>query len=238
MKSQIRIAHAVSRGTYGSPRIAHELREKGEVVGVNRVARLMKEAGLVGRPRRRFKKTTDSDHLQPIAPDLLQREFQTSAPDQVWVSDISYIATKQGFLYLAVVLDLFSRKVIGWNIETHMRTQLCLKALNRALDLRAPNTGLIHHSDRGSQYASSAYQKRLAEVGARPSMSRRGNCWDNAVVESFFGTLKSELPGKKWENQAQARAAIREYIHHFYNPVRRHSANGFISPNEQERRFR
>ena len=183
LKSLIRIAHTASRGTYGSPRIAMDLRDEGEVIGVNRVARLMQEEGLVGKPIRRFKKTTDSNHTQPVAPNLLQRNFTTEAPNQVWVSDISYIETHQGFLYLSVVLDLYSRKVVGWSLESHMRTELVLESLNRALAVRAPGEGWIHHSDRGSQYASGAYQARLSQAGGVCSMSRKGDCWDNAVVE-------------------------------------------------------
>jgi transposase InsO family protein len=238
LKSRIRIAHAESRGTYGSPRITAELRERGHRIGVNRVARLMKEEGIQGKSPRRFKKTTDSEHLQPVAPNLLERDFSTDAPDQVWVTDITYIRTWEGWLYLAVILDLFSRKVVGWSLKSHMRTALCLQALDRALAIRSPEPGWIHHSDQGSQYASEAYQKRLEDAGARPSMSRRGDCWDNAVAESFFGTLKTELESRIGSSRGAARAAIRDDIHHFYNPVRRHSANGQVAPDVLEQRYR
>lgn len=215
-----------------------DLRDGGEVIGVNRVARLMREEGLVGKPVRRFKRTTDSDHEQPIAPNLLLRNFTTETPNQVWVSDISYIPTHQGFLYLSVVLDLYSRKVVGWSLASHMRTELVLESLERALAVREPPSGWIHHSDRGSQYASCAYQARLSQAGGRTSMSRKGDCWDNAVVESFFGTLKTELEKEVWSSHHEAREAIQEYINEFYNPIRRHSANGYLSPNQQEWRFR
>jgi putative transposase len=238
LKAKIRIAHAQSRGTYGSPRITKELREDGEEVGKNRVARLMQEAGIVGKPPKPFTTTTDSDHDQPVADNLLDRNFTAEAPNQAWVTDITYIPTLEGWLYLDVILDLYSRKVVGWSADDHMRAELCLKALDQALATRQPQQGFLHHSDRGSQYASEVYQKRLLEVGAVVSMSRRGNCWDNAVAESFFGTLKTELGQRIWPTRQAALAAIREYIHHFYNPVRRHSANGYLAPNVFEQRAR
>ena len=253
MKAKIRIIHAQSRGTYGSPRITAELREqaeksekseksekaeKAERVGKNRVARLMKEEGIEGKFPKRFKKTTDSDHKEPVAPNLLDRQFQQDAPNQAWVTDITYLRTVDGWAYLAVILDLHSRKVVGWSLDSHMRTELCLEALEQALTTRGPDAGWIHHSDRGSQYTSELYQKRLKAAGARPSMSRKGNCWDNAVAESFFGTLKTELSTDIWPSQGAARAAIRDYIHHFYNPVRRHSANGQLAPNVIEQHYR
>ncbi len=235
LRAHIRAAHSRSRGTYGSPRVTAELRDQGHQVGQRRVARLMREAGLQGRPRRRWVTTTDSDHQQPVAENLLDRNFEADAPNEVWAADLTYIPTAEGWLYLAVILDLHSRKVVGWAAASHMRKELCLEALDKALILRSPAPGFIHHSDRGSQYASNAYRDRLDKAGARCSMSRKGDCWDNAVVESFFGTLKQELiHTQAWPTRRAARVAIGNYLHQFYNPVRRHSANGHISPNDQE----
>ena len=237
LRSHIRGAHSKSHGTYGSPRVTAELRGQGHVVGQKRVARLMREAGLQGRPRRRWVRTTDSDHQQPVAENLLDRNFEVDAPNKVWAADLTYIPTAEGWLYLAVVLDLFSRKVVGWAAAGHMRKELCIEALNKALVLRSPEPGFIHHSDRGSQYASKAHRKLLDQAGAKCSMSRKGNCWDNAVVESFFGSLKQELiHTKPWPSRRAALQAISTYLHQFYNPVRRHSANGHLSPNEREQR--
>jgi putative transposase len=227
----IRAAHKASRGTYGSPRITHQLRDEGLQAGRRRVARLMSQDGLRGLPPRPYKVTTNADPELRVAPDSVCRAFTVDKPNEVWVTDITYVHTAQGWLYLAVVIDLFSRKVVGWEAATHMRVDLCLSALRRALALRQPGPGLIHHSDRGCQYASNAYQAALDKHHIRPSMSRKGDCWDNAVAESFFGTLKNELIYRKsWDSPAQARLAISEYIHAFYNLHRRHSANNQQSP--------
>jgi putative transposase len=227
-----------SRQTYGSPRLTAELKALGFRVGRRRVARLMRAAGLSGRPRPRFVRTTDSAHAQPVADNLLQRHFTTEAPNQAWVGDITYLPTQNGWVYLAVLLDLFSRKVVGWAVDTHMREELCLEALRKAVALRQPGPGLIHHTDRGSQYTSTAYQHALAQLQARPSMSRRANCWDNAVAESFFGTLEQELGADAdWADVREARAAVENYISTFYNLVRRHSTLDFQSPVDFERSF-
>ncbi len=231
----IRASHAASGGTYGSPRITRDLKAAGKPVGRKRVARLMREHGLVGQTRRRFRRTTDSDHGLPTAANLVARDFNPTAPNAVWAADITYIRTWQGWLYLAVVIDLFSRRVVGWAIADHMRTELVLTALTDAFKARQPGTGLIHHSDRGSQYASHAYRAALNGHGAISSMSRRGDCWDNAVVESFFGTLKQELLYRRaWPTQQAAIAAIGEYIERFYNARRRHSSLGYLCPLEYE----
>ena len=216
------------------------LNTAGHAVGRRRVARLMREEGLRGRPTRRFRgNTTDSRHDQPVAPNLLARNFTTEAPNIAWVGDITYLWTASGWCYLAVLLDLFSRKVVGWALDTHMRDDLCLDALHQAVTLRNPPPGLLHHTDRGSQYASHAYQKALADLGARPSMSRKGNCWDNACAESFFGTLKQELGADtNWADVHEARRAVGEYLHHFYNPVRLHSTLGHQSPIAFETSYR
>jgi putative transposase len=236
LRAHIRAAHRASRGTYGSPRIRAELRGQGLRVSRKRVARLMQEDALAGRPKRKWKRTTDSSHQLPVAPNLLDRDFVTDAPNRVWAADLTYINTAEGWLYLAVVIDLYARKVVGWAAAGHMRTELCLEALDKAIVLRSPEPGLVHHSDRGSQYASKAYRQRLRDIEAECSMSRKGDCWDNAVVESFFGTLKQELARDTlWPTRRAAKAAINDYILKFYNPVRRHSANGHNSPNVHEK---
>jgi len=193
----------------------------------------MREQGLRGRVRRRFKRTTDSNHSLPVAPNRLNRQFDVDAPDRVWAGDITYIRTTTGWSYLAVILDLHSRMVVGWAMADHMRAQLVEGALDAALGAREPAPGLLHHSDRGSQYASERYRERLTEYGIAVSMSRRGNCYDNAVVESFFGTLKQELAHHaQWMDQAQARAEIHDYIEVFYNRKRLHSSLGYKTPSE------
>lgn len=235
----IKAIHRRSRGTYGSPRIHAELRSEGHRVSRKRVARLMKQCDLTGTPKRRFRgATTDSDHSDAIAPNLLERDFHAERPNTAWVGDITYLATAKGWVYLAVLLDLHSRKVVGWALDEHMRTELCLEALSRAIAVRQPARGLIHHTDRGSQYASDAYRSALKTIGAVASMSRKGDCWDNAVSESFFGTLEQELVGQSemWADAKAARAAVSSYIHEFYNPVRRHSKLDYDSPNDFERR--
>ena len=232
---KIRESHRKSRGSYGSPRIYDDLREQGETVGRHRVARLMQENGITARPLKRFRRTTDSNHDLPIAPNLLERNFSVDSPNKVWVGDISYIWTASGWIYLAVIVDLFSRRVVGWALDNHMRTELVLKALEMAKGHRPILPGLIFHSDRGSQYASADYQKKLAEAVIIPSMSRKGDCWDNAVAESFFATIKRELVSKcYWLNLKAARMAIHEYIEVFYNRRRKHSTNGNLSPVDYE----
>jgi len=227
----IRAAHRRGRGTYGSPRVHAELAAQGVRVGRKRVARLMREAGLCGvRPHRR-RRTTVVDPSRPAAENLVARNFTADAPNQVWAADITYVRTWEGWLYLAVVLDLFSRRVVGWAIADHLRTDLVLDALDVALGLRLPDPSLIHHSDRGSQYTSERYQELLDQRGIRCSMSRSGDCWDNAVVESFFATLKGELLDRQpWPTRSEARLAIHEYIGVFYNRHRRHSYLDYSTP--------
>lgn len=234
---KISAAHAENRGVYGRPRITQELKAQGEAVSEKRVGRLMREQGLSGQRPRRFRRTTDSKHDLPVAPNLLERKFNPECANQVWAADISYVRTWEGWLYLAVVLDLFSRRVVGWAIADHMRTELVSDALTMALDHRQPGPGVIHHSDRGSQYASNDYQALVAKKEMVCSMSRKGDCWDNSVVESFFGTLKDELIYRGvWPTRSRARAAINEYIACFYNSRRRNSASGDVSPMEYETR--
>ena len=236
--NKISQVHKESRGTYGSPRVANDLQEQGLDVGRRRVARLMRENGISGRPQKLFKVTTDSNHEFPVADNVLERNFNQNAPDAAWVTDISYIRTWEGWLYLAVVIDVFSRRVIGWSMATHMRSELVQDALGMALGSRIPIPNMIHHSDRGSQYASNAYRDTLRQHGIVCSMSRRADCWDNAVAESFFATLKKELIHRRpWPTVAEARTAIAEYIEVFYNRKRKHSTLGYVSPVEFERRY-
>jgi transposase InsO family protein len=228
---EIRASHAESRRTYGSPRVLRDLREQGRRVSRKRVARLMRECGLVARRRRRFRATTDSKHPFPVAANVLMRDFEVPAPNTAWVTDLTYVATAEGWLYLAVILDLFSRRVVGFAMSDRITRELVLEALRRALAKRPGVRDLIHHSDRGSQYASHDYRRALEQEGITCSMSRRGNCWDNAVAESFFGTLKVELIHERpWATRAAAEAAITEYIEDFYNVRRRHSSLGYLSP--------
>ena len=232
---KIKAYHKASRGTYGCPRIYDDLKEEGEPVSRKRVARIMRENDVTGQPKPRRKRTTDSNHNLPVAENLLNREFSVAAPDRVWGADITYVRTWEGWLYLAVVIDLYSRRVIGWSIADHMRTELVLDALKMAIGLRDPSAGLIHHSDRGSQYASHEYQKTLKAHGMLCSMSRKGDCWDNAVVESFFGSFKDDLIYRfSWPTKARAKKAITEYIVCFFNSRRRHSFLGGVSPMEYE----
>jgi transposase InsO family protein len=233
--SRIEKIHRDSNQTYGSPRIHDQLKDDDVPVSRKRVARLMRERELKALPRRRFRKTTDSSHSFPIAPNLLQRDFAPIAPDLVWAADITYVWTWQGWMYLAVVLDLFSRRVVGWALAEHMRTELVVSALTMALGRRKPERGLVHHSDRGSQYASTEYRELLAQHGIECSMSRKGDCWDNAVVESFFGTLKAELLDRcSWPTHEDTRIEIARYIELFYNPIRKHSFLSYKSPAQFE----
>lgn len=227
-----------SKGRYGSPRVLRELKARGRCTSRKRVARIMREKYLVARRRRRFRKTTDSNHPFPIAANLLERNFVAEAPNQVWVTDITYIWTREGWLYLAAILDLYSRAVVGWAMGERVDTSLCLRALTMALQARRPAPGLIHHSDRGSQYASSEYRSALRKHGIECSMSRRGDCWDNAVAESFWATLKNELADlMNFDSRAQARAVVFEYIEAFYNTRRRHSSINYNSPRNHELLF-
>ena len=234
----IREIFTESRGTYGYPRIHRELRNRGIVCSKNRVARLMRKDGLRAKVKRRFKATTDSKHNLPVAGNLVQRNFTPDQPDQVWAGDITYIWTGEGWLYLAVVLDLFSRNVVGWAMDKRMTRHLVVNALNMALKRRHPVKGLVHHSDQGSQYASSDFQELLNKHGIRCSMSRKGDCWDNAPVESFIGTLKQELVfHQRYITLAQAKQSIFEYIERFYNRKRLHSTLGYQSPFEYEANY-
>jgi transposase InsO family protein len=223
--------HAESRARYGSPRVHAELRERGRRIGRKRVARLMQAAHLGARQRRRFRCTTDSTHAMAVRDNLLARRFAVLTPNTIWATDITYLWTAQGWLYLAVVLDLFSRRVVGWALSERLGRTIAVEALQMALSERRPAGGLLHHSDRGSQYASKEYQLLLAQHGIVSSMSRRANCWDNAVAESFFATLKVELVYRcRWRTRAEARSALFEYLELFYNRQRRHSALGYLSP--------
>jgi putative transposase len=237
----IRASHRASGGTYGAPRVQRDLREVGLRVGKKRVARLMQRERLVGRRPRRFVRTTDSNHSHPIAPNLLQRRFDVNglAINRVWVSDITYVPTHEGWLYLAVVLDLASRRVVGWAMRDSLEAELAVSALQMALAARQPASGLIHHSDRGVQYACNAYRDLLAAHGIQASMSRRGDCWDNAVAESFFATVELELIARDtWRTREQARQAIFCYIETWYNRKRRHSTLHYLSPLQHEEQLR
>ena len=235
LKVEIRAAHAASRKTYGSPRIHEDLKADGQHVGRRRVARLMREEGIEGQRKRRFRTTTDSRHSHPVAANQLNRNFTASAPNKIWVTDITYIWTREGWMYLAAILDLFSRRVVGWSMDSRIDQTLALDALGMALRTRRPEPGLLHHSDRGVQYAGGDYQTQLRENGIVCSMSRKGDCWDNAVAESFFSTLKAELIHRTdYVTRSQARASVFEYIETFYNPRRRHSALGYLSPVQHE----
>jgi putative transposase len=228
--------HAGSRGTYGAPRVQAELRAQGVCVSRKRVARLMRQAGLRGVSRRRFAVTTVRDKGSVPAPDLVERDFEAAGPNQLWVADITYIPTWAGFLYLAVVLDAWSRRVVGWAMATHLRTELVLDALGMAVRQRQPR-GVIHHSDQGCQYTSIAFGKRCREAGVRPSMGSVGDAYDNAMCESFFATLECELlDRRRFATPAEARTGVFDFIEGFYNPRRRHSALGYLSPLEYERR--
>ena len=228
---QIKTIHKESRATYGSPRVHRELKDRGALCGRHRVARLMRKHGIRPKQKRRFKVTTDSKHTLPIAANVLDRKFDVCKADKVWASDITYIPTQSGWLYLAVVIDLCSRRVIGWSMQSRMNYNLVKEALKMALDNRKPAT--IHHSDRGSQYASHNYQALLRQSNIICSMSRKGNCWDNAPVESFFATLKKELH-MRYQNHDEARRDIFEYIEVWYNRKRKHSAIGYLSPVQYE----
>lgn len=235
LRAVIEEIHRWSQGTYGVPRMVRELRDRGHPVNPKRVARLMREAGLQGVSRRPSTRTTHRDEESPAAPDLVDRDFAASGPDTLWVADITYVPTWSGFLYLAVVLDAWSRRVVGWAMAGHLRTELVVQALDMALEQRRPE-GVIHHSDQGSQYSSLAFGRRGREAGVRPSMGSVGDCYDNALCESFFATLECELIDRRcFPTHAVARREIFDYIESWYNRQRRHSALNYESPMNFER---
>lgn len=235
LAERIKHFHTESQGTYGARRLREDLLEAGESVSRARVDRLMKEQGLESKVKRRFKATTDSSHDLPVFPNHLNRQFEAAAPDQAYVSDITYIPTQEGWLYLAVLIDLYSRAVVGWAMASHMKASLVNDALLMATFKRRPAAGLLVHSDRGSQYASKLYQKTLNQHEFVCSMSRKGNCWDNAPAESFFHTLKTErCHHERYATRAQAKQSIFEYIEVFYNRKRRHSTIGYVAPLKYE----
>jgi putative transposase len=235
LSDSIRQIHRESRGVYGAPKICAELKARGTPHGRHKIARLMRLAGLKGRPRRRYKITTQSDPRHAKATNLLKQDFSAKAPDHRWASDITYIDTRQGWLYLAVVMDLYSRRIIGWSMDRWISRHLAIDALNMALEARVPEQTLIHHSDRGAQYTSDDFRDVLEKHGIQCSMSGRGNCYDNAAVESFFGLLKREwVNQRQYRTREEARADIFEYIECFYNRKRRHGYIGLISPADYE----
>ena len=237
LMERIRTIHQRSRQTYGMPRIHFELTQEGFRIGRKRVARLMREAGLQGVSRRKGIRTTIRSNEAQVIPDLVKRNFLATAPNQLWVADITYILTWAGFLYLAVVMDAFSRRIVGWAMETHLRTELVLNALNMALWQRRPSA-VIHHSDQGCQYTSIAFGKRCTDAGVRPSTGSVGDCFDNALCESFFATLECELLDRcRFKTQAEARMAVFEFIEAWYNPYRRHSGLDYSSPVEYENKY-
>ncbi|MFT6346051.1 MAG: transposase InsO family protein [Polaribacter sp.] len=236
LQMQIKQVFVSNRNVYGTRRIAKILALDNIVISRKRIGKLMASAGLYCKTKRKFKVTTDSKHNKPIAPNLLARKFDVSAPDKYWVGDITYIRTESGWLYLATVIDLYSRQIIGWSMADNMKAQLINDALTMAIWKRKPKKGLIWHSDRGSQYASDSHRAILKDHGIVQSMSRKGNCWDNAVAESFFHTLKTELTNHyQFKNQQEAKNVIFEYIEVFYNRIRIHSANNYLAPVEFEK---
>jgi len=229
--AMIRVIHAEVKGAYGSPRMVRELRQRGYTASKERVERLMRLHGIRARHKRRYRVTTDSKHGMPVASNLLDRHFEPKAPNQVWTADITYLWTDEGWLYLAIVLDLFNREVIGWSLKPRMTTDLVSDALTMAWFRRRPAPGVMHHSDRGSQYASQAYQNKLAEYGMICSMSRKGNCWDNSPTESWFNSFKNErYHGVRYPSHAEMKAASFEFIEVFYNRKRQHSTLDYQSP--------
>ena len=236
LAGKVRAVHEENRGVYGSPRVHRALVAQGEQVCENTVARVMKERGISARAKKKFvPRTTDSSHPHAAAPNVLGRKFDAPAPDRKWAADITYVPTDEGWLYVAAVVDLYSRKVVGWSMAEHMRAELVGDALKMALGMRSPPPGLLHHSDRGVQYACDDYQHLLRSNGVVCSMSGKGDCWDNAVMESFWATLKTELVHReKYATREQARASIFEYIEVFYNRQRLHSSLGYVSPESFE----
>lgn len=239
MLAVIRAIHVELKGAYGSPRMVRELRLRDFTASKERVERLMRDNGIRARHKRRYKVTTDSKHGLPVAANLLDRNFAPVAPNQVWTSDITYLWTDEGWLYLAIVLDLFNREVIGWSLKSRMTTDIVTDALTMAWFRRRPEAGVMHHSDRGSQYASHAFQDKLKEFGMTCSMSRKGNCWDNAPTESWFNSFKNErYHGLRYATHADMKAASFEYIEVFYNRIRQHSTLGYQSPIQYLDRWR
>ena len=233
--SEIRVLHAQSFGSYGSPRVYEALKRRGQHIGRERVRRLMQEHRIIGHYRKKRCRTTDSNHTMPVAANLLRQNFSCDRPDTVWLADISYLATDQGFLYFAGMKDLCTKKIVGWSMSATIDAKLAVDALQMAIARQRPSAGLIVHSDRGSQYASADFRDKLGEHGMRQSMSRRGNCYDNAPMESFFSSLKGEyLDHQRFPTHAAARAAVFSYVETFYNPVRLHSSIGYRPPNEFE----
>lgn len=238
LSEKIIMFHCGSRFSYGSPRIHKGLKAEGHQVGRKRVARLMNTAGIRGKAKRKYKTTTTSSHKRPRADNLVKQNFKVAAPNELWASDISYIPTQEGWLYLAVTLDLFSRKVIGWAFSDRLKDDLTLASLEMATQQRSTSSDLIHHSDQGSQYASQAFRAELNANVIRQSMSGKGNCYDNAVVESFFATLKTEeIHDANYLTRQQAKTSIFSYIEGFYNPKRRHSSLDYLSPDDFERLY-
>ncbi len=236
LRRRMKALFAASRGSLGSRTMMKNLNQEGFEIGRERTRRLMKQLQLKVRQKRKYKVTTDSQHRLPVAENVMNREFSPSAPNQVWATDITFLWTQQGWIYLAVVIDLYSRRVVGWSIDRRMKTALVIRALMMAVNLRKPPAGLIHHSDRGSQYASHDYQKLLKQHGMICSMSRKGNCWDNAPVERFFGSLKREWTGDRWyRTRQEAIADVREYVAVYYNSKRLHSTLGYTTPMNYEK---
>ena len=235
LETEVEKIYKEHRGRYGSPRVLLELARRGIHVGKRRVEKVMRERGMVGRTRRRFVKTTITGEHTPFADNLLKRDFSTTGPNQKWVSDLTYVDTDEGWLYLAGIQDLYSGRIVGWAADDNMETALCLEALRMAVETRQPLPGLIHHSDRGTQYTSQAYRSALVAAGITCSMSRRGQCWDNSPAESFWARLKEELfPMTRWKTKAEALAAIKEYVDGYYNIKRIKIRLGFFSPVEYE----
>lgn len=235
LRERLKVVHAQSRGTYGSPRMLAALRAEGFRVGKRSVERAMRSMGLYARRRRRYRTTTRANPSHAVAANTLDQRFEASRPDERWVTDITYVWTDEGWCYLAAILDLFSRSVVGWALDTTLSTRLPLAALQSAIQKRRPERGLLHHSDRGCQYTSADYRSALRECGIEISMSRKGNCWDNAVAESFFATLKTELVYERsWSSRVELRAAIFEYIEVFYNRQRLHSTLDYKTPAQVE----
>jgi transposase InsO family protein len=237
LAEKVKAVHEANRRVYGSPRVCAALRASGEVVCENTVAKVMREQGIRAKSKRKYvPRTTDGAHAHPVAPNTLNRDFAADLPDRKWAADITYVPTAEGWLYLAAVVDLCSRKVVGWSMADRMRTDLVADALRMAVARRRPGEGLLHHSDRGVQYASEDYQRLLQSHGIECSMSGRGDCWDNAAMESFWGTLKTELVHhERYETREQARASVFEYVEVFYNRQRLHSSLGYQSPEQFER---
>jgi putative transposase len=238
LRSRVREVHGESNQRYGSPRVLRELRRQGLRVGKRRVERAMRSQGLVARARRPFRVTTAANPAHQVEPNVLAREFSATRPNERWVTDISYVSTDEGWCYLAAIIDLFSRSVVGWSLDATLSTKLPLAALDMALRRRNPKPGLLHHSDRGCQYTSAEYRVALAERGVDVSMSRKGNCWDNAVAESFFSTIKTELIHRqRWTGRLELRSAVFEYIEVFYNRRRLHSSLNYKTPAEVENEY-